>query len=326
MGLLRTSGSVLARGASALIGLATAASRVVVNAHVAGSVPLRFDGGQQSAAGAGGPVPTTGIMMPETSRDNIITFPDVSGTVITSSNLPARTVTRGVYSLAAPRLFVSVGQVAFGAAAGASGDAPRGSFAFADGSAARHPAAALPDRENHFRVLATGGARFVTGRTRGGRATGAFLPANASSWYYLSDRAAKVDIRKVNATGVLEQLLALPLRYWRYDAGAAPGASATHLGPMAQDFAAAFGLGGDATRIGTSDADGVVLAAVHGLDERTRALAEEAAALAEAVRRVEADEAKQTAELAAQERTLAAQQRRIAALLASAGGAAKVVV
>ena len=331
MGLLRTSGSVLARGASALIGLATAASRVVVNAHVAGSVPLRFDGGQQSAAGAGGPVPTTGIMMPETSRDNIITFPDVSGTVITSANLPARTVTRGAYSLAAARLFVSAGQVALGAAAGASGDAPRGSFAFADGSAARHPAAALPDRENHFRVLATGGARFVTGRTRGGRDTGAFLPANASSWYYLSDRASKVDIRKVNATGVLEQLLALPLRYWRYDAGAAPGAgaSATHLGPMAQDFAAAFGQwlqGGDATRIGASDADGVVLAAVHGLDARTHTLAEEAAALAEAVRRVEADEAKQTAELAAQERTLAAQQRRIAALLAAAGGAAKVLV
>jgi len=40
-----------------------------------------------------------------------------------------------------------------------------------------------------------------------------------------------------------------------------------HLGPVAQDFHAAFGLGESETAIGTVDADGVALAAVQGLNE-----------------------------------------------------------
>ena len=38
-----------------------------------------------------------------------------------------------------------------------------------------------------------------------------------------------------------------------------------HIGPMAQDFYAAFGVGGDDTSISTVDADGVSLAAIQGL-------------------------------------------------------------
>ena len=49
--------------------------------NLAGQYPFRFDGGQAPVAG-GGAQPTTSLMMPETSRDNIISFPDVSGTVI----------------------------------------------------------------------------------------------------------------------------------------------------------------------------------------------------------------------------------------------------
>ncbi len=38
-----------------------------------------------------------------------------------------------------------------------------------------------------------------------------------------------------------------------------------HVGPTAQDFMAAFGLGASERHIGTVDADGVVLAAIQGL-------------------------------------------------------------
>ncbi len=43
-----------------------------------------------------------------------------------------------------------------------------------------------------------------------------------------------------------------------------------HLGPTAQDFYAAVGLGSDERSIGTVDADGVALVAVQALDVRTR--------------------------------------------------------
>jgi hypothetical protein len=52
---------------------------------------------------------------------------------------------------------------------------------------------------------------------------------------------------------------------WRYtneDAGV------KHLGPVAQDFQSAFGLGTDDKSIGTVDADGVALAAIQGLNQK----------------------------------------------------------
>jgi len=41
-----------------------------------------------------------------------------------------------------------------------------------------------------------------------------------------------------------------------------------HIGPVAQDFYAAFGVGGDDKGISTVDADGVALAAIQGLNEK----------------------------------------------------------
>ncbi len=40
------------------------------------------------------------------------------------------------------------------------------------------------------------------------------------------------------------------------------------MGPMAQDFRDAFGLGTDEKHIGTVDADGVSLAAIQGLNQK----------------------------------------------------------
>ncbi len=59
----------------------------------------------------------------------------------------------------------------------------------------------------------------------------------------------------------------LPVTRWRYKGEAD---SVRHIGPMAQDFSAAFGLGESETHIGTVDADGVALAAIQGLHELVR--------------------------------------------------------
>jgi hypothetical protein len=84
-----------------------------------------------------------------------------------------------------------------------------------------------------------------------------------------SDRNVKEDFQPVNSTRVLEKVLALPLQEWVYKADEQ---KSRHLGPMAQDFKAAFGLGVDDKTIATVDADGVALAAIQGLNQK---LAEE---------------------------------------------------
>jgi hypothetical protein len=68
-----------------------------------------------------------------------------------------------------------------------------------------------------------------------------------------------------------------------------------HLGPVAQDFYAAFGLGGDDKHIATVDEGGVALAAIQGLsrllrdkDARINAQQQEISALTDRLGRIEA--------------------------------------
>ena len=80
-----------------------------------------------------------------------------------------------------------------------------------------------------------------------------------------SDRHAKTDFAPVDTASVLARVAALPLSQWRFKSEAGP---VRHLGPMAQDFRAAFGLGAHETAIATVDADGVALAAIQGLNQK----------------------------------------------------------
>jgi uncharacterized coiled-coil protein SlyX len=58
---------------------------------------------------------------------------------------------------------------------------------------------------------------------------------------------------------------ALPLTSWNYKTQAK---SIRHLGPMAQDFYAAFAVGEDDRHITEIDESGVALAAIQGLNEK----------------------------------------------------------
>ena len=79
-----------------------------------------------------------------------------------------------------------------------------------------------------------------------------------------SDRNAKENFSTVDARTVLDKVLALEITRWNFKTDQA----VSHLGPMAQDFYAAFGLGTDDKHIATVDADGVALAAIQGLNEK----------------------------------------------------------
>jgi hypothetical protein len=79
-----------------------------------------------------------------------------------------------------------------------------------------------------------------------------------------SDRNAKEDFVPVDPREVLAKVAELPISRWRYKSEA----DVTHLGPMAQDFYAAFTVGPDERHISMVDADGVALAAIQGLNEK----------------------------------------------------------
>ena len=97
----------------------------------------------------------------------------------------------------------------------------------------------------------------------------------------------------MNPSTVLDALGTLPLYTWQYRT---QPDSVRHIGPTAQDFHAAFGLGEDARRIATVDADGIALAAIQGLLARTREQAAQIEQLTAAL------EAQQTALQALDER------------------------
>jgi uncharacterized protein YceH (UPF0502 family) len=72
---------------------------------------------------------------------------------------------------------------------------------------------------------------------------------------------------------------------WRYKS---QDASIRHIGPTAQDFKAAFGVGETDTGIATVDADGVALAAIQGLNQKlNQKLEQKEAEIAELKARLE---------------------------------------
>jgi hypothetical protein len=84
----------------------------------------------------------------------------------------------------------------------------------------------------------------------------------------LSDARAKHGFTPVDGGEVLLRLRSVPISTWSYRSDAS---GARHMGPMAQDFFAAFGLGADDRHIAALDVNGVALAAIQELDRMMRA-------------------------------------------------------
>jgi hypothetical protein len=89
-----------------------------------------------------------------------------------------------------------------------------------------------------------------------------------------SSRAVKTDFQTIDGKEVLVRLAEVPVMSWRFKT---EDEDARHVGPVAEDFQAAFQLG-DGKTISTMDAGGVTMAAVQGLyallQERERDLHE----------------------------------------------------
>ncbi|MBI5500288.1 MAG: tail fiber domain-containing protein [Deltaproteobacteria bacterium] len=115
---------------------------------------------------------------------------------------------------------------------------------------------------------------------------GAYL-SSGGIWTNTSDRALKEDFEQVDPQAVLDRLASLPITEWSYKNESENG-SFRHMGPMAQDFHAAFGLGYDERSIPTADADGVAVAAIQALHRRNEDLARRNADLEARIQRLEA--------------------------------------
>jgi hypothetical protein len=81
----------------------------------------------------------------------------------------------------------------------------------------------------------------------------------------VSDRNVKRDIEPVDEQAVLEAVARLPVSTWSYKSD---DPAVRHMGPMAQDFKASFGLGDSDRSYHPIDAHGVTLAAIQALYER----------------------------------------------------------
>ena len=149
-------------------------------------------------------------------------------------------------------------------AAGYHADAVHGgSFVWSDfhsGSAVLKDTAA-----NQFVVRASGGTMVYSNEAT---TSGVKLAAGGGSWASLSDRNAKTGVVPLDEGSVLAKVAALRVSAWRYKTEN----GVRHVGPMAQDFYAAFGLGEDDRHITSIDEDGVALAAIKALYEDNQRL------------------------------------------------------
>lgn len=133
----------------------------------------------------------------------------------------------------------------------------KGAFVWSDTSAFGQ--SRFSSAENQFNVYASGGTRLMT-NSQG--TAGTQLAPGASQWSFISDRAAKENIQDIDAREVLERVLGMPIATWNY---ISQEDGVRHMGPMAQDFWAAFGLGVGDKSIDALDPSGVALAAIQGL-------------------------------------------------------------
>ena len=142
-------------------------------------------------------------------------------------------------------------------------------FAYGDGSATTRNTVA-----RQFMVRASGGYVFYTNSG----SAGAQLAAGSGSWTALSDRNEKDEVMSIDPATVLERVVAMPLSTWHYKT---QDRQYRHIGPMAQDFYAAFHLGETDKGIDTVDADGVALAAIQALNSKLELQAQQIAQLRE---------------------------------------------
>jgi hypothetical protein len=163
----------------------------------------------------------------------------------------------------------AAGTYSFAAGARASA-AQNGTFVWSDGSDG--DTILTSTAAYQFLARASGG---FTLYTNAASTVGAQLAAGSGTWASLSDRNVKTNIAPLDDATVLAKVAQLPISRWSYKTEH----GVRHVGPMAQDFYAAFKVGEDDRHSTSIDEDGVALAAINALHLENASLRGQLAAL-----------------------------------------------
>ena len=95
--------------------------------------------------------------------------------------------------------------------------------------------------------------------------------SDGNTWQTVSDFNKKTNFATVTPADILQKIAALPITQWNYKTDPATN---VHIGPTAQDFYAAFGLGGQqaSTSIDSLDTANIALLGVQALNQKVTAL------------------------------------------------------
>jgi hypothetical protein len=224
-----------------------------------------------TATGAG----TTASGFNSTAMGNGTTASGIISTAIGNGTRASgeRSTAMGVETTASGNFSTAIGY-----RAGTNGQT--GAFVYGDNSTFNNIDATQP---NQFVVRAAGGTIFFSSA---GLGTGVSLVPGTSSWASVSDRNKKENFRPVDGEEILSRVVSLPITNWNYIGG---DPNRRFVGPTAQDFQAAFGLG-EETTITTQDMDGVTLTAVQELGKENETLKEEVTKLKEEYRSSQEEE------------------------------------
>lgn len=152
----------------------------------------------------------------------------------------------------------------------ASANGRTGAFVISDASTTD---STLASANNQFNSRFAGGYRLYSNSSK---TIGVSLAASGNSWASISDRNRKENLVWLDGEDVLRRLRNVPVAAWNFIDSES---DARNVGPMAQDWHAAFRLNSDSLTINQADFDGVNLAAIQGLDTRTERQAERIRAL-----------------------------------------------
>lgn len=150
-----------------------------------------------------------------------------------------------------------------------------GAMTFSDASTTNYIGASA---NNQFNVRAAGGYRLFTNASL---TLGVSLSASGNAWNVISDRAMKERFAEIDGEALLQRISLLPIHTWRYTDE--EDTRIRHIGPVAQDWQALIAgpldLNDEDRTINQGDYDGVNLAAIKALAERTGRLDTENAEL-----------------------------------------------
>ena len=114
-----------------------------------------------------------------------------------------------------------------------------------------------------FSVSATGGVRFITGSN-----SVTYISGGSTGWSTTSTRTAKTNFEPVDTEAVVDGVADMDVSTWEYRDDEGEGQGERHIGPVAEQFHDIVDVGTSDEHINSINADGVLFAAVQGINEK----------------------------------------------------------